>query len=243
MYFFITSSLGLLSFSFQGFFIGFVIGVFIDFYRLFHFYKPIQTSQDIKLHLLSHFAELLALTLQVGGAINGKQMTYIKNLFSKLPLKKKEHSFLLNHFHSFLHSKNKRSLEEICLDIKQESQDQETYIFMYRHCYTLSSLEKQSYNFYKQFLNNLVQNLSLEDYIYEQKFQQGAFHTKTDYELLECLPNISDNELKKQFRKLARFYHPDRYKESNEEEKKKMTDYFTLINEAYQRLKKERNIK
>lgn len=57
---------------------------------------------------------------------------------------------------------------------------------------------------------------------------------KDYYKILEINENATEEEIKKAYRKLAMKYHPDKFSNSNEEEKKKAEEKFKEINEAYE---------
>ncbi|MGB0405092.1 MAG: molecular chaperone DnaJ [Fusobacterium sp.] len=57
---------------------------------------------------------------------------------------------------------------------------------------------------------------------------------KDYYDLLGVSKNASDSEIKKAYRKLAMKYHPDKFSNASEKEKKEAENKFKEINEAYQ---------
>lgn len=62
------------------------------------------------------------------------------------------------------------------------------------------------------------------------------------YKALEIEPSVSNDEVKKAYRKMAMKYHPDKVNELGEEVKKSATEKFRSINEAYESLKKQRGM-
>jgi DnaJ-class molecular chaperone len=60
--------------------------------------------------------------------------------------------------------------------------------------------------------------------------------TMTPYQILEILPEASLNMIQRIYRIIAREVHPDTYKGSKE----KANEMMTLLNNAYQRLQKEK---
>lgn len=62
------------------------------------------------------------------------------------------------------------------------------------------------------------------------------------YKILEVDPNASDEEVKKAYRKMATAYHPDKVAYLGEEFRKAANGKFQKLNEAYEKIKKERGI-
>ena len=54
------------------------------------------------------------------------------------------------------------------------------------------------------------------------------------YEVLGLSKNASESEIKKAYRKAAMKYHPDKFSNSSEAEKKEAEEKFKEINEAYE---------
>jgi len=62
------------------------------------------------------------------------------------------------------------------------------------------------------------------------------------YKILEVNKTASDEEIKKSYRKMAVKYHPDKVAYLGEDIKKAANEKFQKVNEAYERIKKERGI-
>ncbi|HRS18749.1 MAG TPA: DnaJ domain-containing protein, partial [Bacteroidales bacterium] len=63
------------------------------------------------------------------------------------------------------------------------------------------------------------------------------------YQALEINANATDEEVKKAYKKMAVKYHPDKVSNMGEEVQKSATEKFKKINEAFDRIKKQRGIK
>jgi DnaJ like chaperone protein len=70
------------------------------------------------------------------------------------------------------------------------------------------------------------------------------FIPKTDsaYKILEVESSASDEEVKKAYRKMAMKFHPDKVSHLGEDFQKFANEKFKKVNEAYNKIKKERNI-
>ena len=62
------------------------------------------------------------------------------------------------------------------------------------------------------------------------------------YDVLEITEQATNDEVKKAFRKMAMKYHPDRVNTLGEEVKRSATEKFRKVQEAYDEIKKQRNI-
>jgi DnaJ like chaperone protein len=67
--------------------------------------------------------------------------------------------------------------------------------------------------------------------------------TDSSYKILEIERSATDEEVKKAYRKMAMKYHPDKVSHLGEEFRKSADEKFKKVNEAYEKIKKERNIK
>ena len=73
---------------------------------------------------------------------------------------------------------------------------------------------------------------------------KNMFVPETDsaYRILETERSASDEEIKKAYRKMAMKYHPDKVSHLGEDFRKIAEEKFRSVNEAYERIKKERKI-
>lgn len=72
-----------------------------------------------------------------------------------------------------------------------------------------------------------------------------AMYFKTShsaYTILQIGRDATDEEVKRSYRKLAKKYHPDKLSSLGEEAQKAAKEKFQEINNAYESIKKERNI-
>jgi DnaJ like chaperone protein len=66
--------------------------------------------------------------------------------------------------------------------------------------------------------------------------------TDSSYKILEIEPTATDEEVKKAYRRMAMKYHPDKVSHLGDEFRKSADEKFKKVNEAYEKIKKERNI-
>jgi DnaJ like chaperone protein len=66
--------------------------------------------------------------------------------------------------------------------------------------------------------------------------------TDSSYKILEVQPSCTNDEVKRAFRKMAMKYHPDKVSHLGEDYRKSADEKFKKVNEAYEKIKKERNL-
>jgi len=73
---------------------------------------------------------------------------------------------------------------------------------------------------------------------------KNMFVPETDslYKILEIERTSTNEEVKKAYRKMAMKYHPDKVSHLGEDYKKAADEKFKKVNEAYEKIKKERNM-
>tara|TARA_B100000945_G_scaffold321397_1_gene335696 strand:- start:3835 stop:4551 length:717 start_codon:yes stop_codon:yes gene_type:complete len=63
------------------------------------------------------------------------------------------------------------------------------------------------------------------------------------YKILEISKDASDNEIKKSYRRMASKFHPDKVHHLGEDFQKMAEEKFKMVNEAYSKIKLEKNLK
>lgn len=66
--------------------------------------------------------------------------------------------------------------------------------------------------------------------------------TDSSYKILEIEQSSSNDEVKKAYRRMAMKYHPDKVSHLGDEYRKTAEEKFKKVNEAYEKIKKERNM-
>jgi len=66
--------------------------------------------------------------------------------------------------------------------------------------------------------------------------------TDSSYKILEIESSASNDDVKKAYRRMAMKYHPDKVSHLGDEFRKTADEKFKSVNEAYDRIKKERNM-
>jgi DnaJ like chaperone protein len=92
----------------------------------------------------------------------------------------------------------------------------------------------------------LIAHICLQMGISNSDFEsiQAMFvtNTESDFKILEIERTATDTELKKAYRRMAMKYHPDKVSHLGEDFQNAAKEKFQKVNQAYENIKKERNI-
>jgi DnaJ like chaperone protein len=94
-----------------------------------------------------------------------------------------------------------------------------------------------------QIIETIAQYLGLNSKDYESLKAMHYKDTESAYKILEIPTNATDDEIKKAYRKMAMKYHPDKVRGLGEQHEKSANEKFIKVQEAYEQIKKERNLK
>jgi len=93
-----------------------------------------------------------------------------------------------------------------------------------------------------QVINKIAGFMSITDSDFQSIRAMFVSETDSAYKILEIESTASDDEVKKAFRNMAMKYHPDKVGHLGEDFKKVANEKFRKVQEAYDKVKKERGI-
>ena len=94
-----------------------------------------------------------------------------------------------------------------------------------------------------QIIETIAHYLGLNAKDYESLKAMHYKDTESAFKILEIEPSVTDEEVKKAYRKMAMKYHPDKVRGLGEQHEKAANEKFIKVQEAYEQIKKERNFK
>ena len=223
--------------------LGFVVGNFIegftagDVERAKAYATSSRNSQsgDFEISLLL----LSAVVIKADGKIDERELSYVRVHFRKMYGEERaNNAFKL--FKGFIKNNNV-STRQICMQIRQHT----THATRLQLLHFLFGLAKADGAVIEEEVN-AIKTIASYLYISQHDFEsiKAMFYDSSEsaYKILEIEKSASNDELKKAYRKMVKKYHPDKLQGFGEEHLKGANEKFQSIQEAYDRIKKERGL-
>lgn len=181
---------------------------------------------------------LVAAVMKADGKILKAELDYVKQYFTKLFgfESAKEALLVLRDL-----VKQNIPIDEVCRQIKQ-NMDYSSRLQLIHFLFGISNadghIDLSELNLITR-ISNLL-GISAADF----NSIKSMFYEDVDssYKILEIDRNASEEEIKKAYRKMALKYHPDKVSYLGEDFQKAANEKFQKVNEAYEKIKKERKI-
>ena len=94
----------------------------------------------------------------------------------------------------------------------------------------------------QQLIAHICQQMGISNSDFESIQAMFVKNTESDFKILEIERSASNTELKKAYRRMAMKYHPDKVSHLGEDFQNAAKEKFQKVNQAYENIKKERNV-
>ena len=184
---------------------------------------------------------LAAVVIKADGRVDPKELEFVQAAFVKMFGKDKANqSFKV--FNSVV--KQDINTKDICQQIRHAT----THAMRLQLVHFLFQIGEADGHLHQ---TELASIRTIASYLYVSSGDFESIHamfakkaTKQDYyTILEIKESASDDEVKKAYRKMAKKYHPDKLLDMGVDVKKAAEEKFLKVQEAYERICKERGIK
>lgn len=247
----------LTGYRFFGAFLGFLFGAFIDNFQraakyvneqggskqnfrsaddIFDFYQRQSQRYDFPTMLLA----LSAAVMKADDKVVKSELEFVKT-FLKQQFGPQFNQAHLKTLKSFIDQKQPLPLEQICEDIKHRTRT-EVRIQLLHYLFGIAKADGHVSKNEMFTLKKIARLMGVPQMDFTSV--KNMFHrdTESDYKILGLTKDATDQEIKKAYRKMAVRYHPDKVAQMGEEYQKGAKEKFQRIQEAYENIKKERNI-
>jgi DnaJ like chaperone protein len=132
-------------------------------------------------------------------------------------------------------------LRDVCRQI-QRSMDHSSRLELVHVLFGLSAADGHTHPDEVRVIQTIANYLNINRNDYESIKAMFAKDEKAAYRILDVSPSVSNDELKRAFRKMANKFHPDKVAHLGVEMQKLAEEKFKAVNDAYQQIKKDRGI-
>jgi DnaJ like chaperone protein len=240
--------------KFSGAIIGFIIGSLIDqmasrsntanssggrqggFQDAFEYYRQQSSRYDIQTMLMA----LSASVMKADGKVLKIELDFVKRFFAAQFGNRfsSEHLQILK---NFLDS-DKIPLQEICTDIRSRMPS-EVRVQLIHYLFSIAKADGDVAPEEMNIIQKIATMLGVSAMEFESVKNMFYRNVDSDYKILGVESNVTDEEIKKAYRKMAISFHPDKVATMGEEYQKGAKEKFQQIQDAYEAIKKRRGFK
>jgi DnaJ like chaperone protein len=133
-------------------------------------------------------------------------------------------------------------LKDVCMQIKA-NMDHASRLQMIHVLFGLSQADGHVHPLEVKVIHTIANYLGISGSDFESIQAMFYKDTAAAYKILEITLDVTDDEVKKAYRKMAAKFHPDKVHHLGDEFQKMAEEKFKSVNDAYQQIKKERGMK
>jgi DnaJ like chaperone protein len=216
--------------------LGFLVGSFIDegSSRYQSSGTPANTPGAFGISLLV----LIAAVMKADGKVLKSELDYVKRFFIQ-QFGAESAKDALKILRDLL--KKEIPLRDVCTQISN-NMDYPSRLQLIHLLFGVSASDNKFEPAEVSVIENISRYLGISSADYSSIRSMFIPDTNSSYKILEIESNATDDEVKKAYRKMAMKYHPDKVSHLGEDFRKSADEKFKKVNEAYEKIKKERNI-
>ncbi len=216
---------------------GFIIGSVID--SQSEVYKSqAKTTKTTPGGFIVSLLVLTSAVMKADGKATKGELNYVKRFFVKaFGAEEAQEAILM--LRDLL--KQNIPVDDVCRQIRA-NMDKYSRLQLFNYLFGVSQADGAITQAELEFLKHIAQLLGLSNEEFKSAKSTFIPDNNWAYEMLEITPSASEEEIKKAYRKMAVKYHPDKVEYLGNDFKKAANEKFVKINQAYDIIKKERNI-
>ena len=132
-------------------------------------------------------------------------------------------------------------VKDVCVQISK-NMDYSSRMQLLHFLFGISMADEQVHPLEIEAIEKISGYLGISEADYRSIKNMFVPDTDYAYKILETEPGVSDEEVKKAYRRMAMKYHPDRVSHLGDDFKKAADEKFKKVKEAYEIIKKQRNM-
>ncbi len=181
---------------------------------------------------------LIAAVMKADGQVLKSELDYVKKFFIAQfgPESAREALTMLRDL-----LKKEIPLNDVCMQIKH-GMDYSSRLQLLHILFNVSAADGRFDKSEVDVISNIASLLGVTSNDFESIKNMFIPSTDASYRILEIDATATDEEVKKAYRKMALKYHPDKVSHLGEDYRKNAEEKIKAVNEAYDKIKKERNL-
>jgi DnaJ like chaperone protein len=239
----IGAFIGFMARGFIGAIAGYLLGSLLDLILMPKgnqrpFYTSFERTQtvspgDFELNLLS----LASLVIKADGQVSQRELDYVRHYFVQAYGKERANAT----FKTFNEVIKKReiSAQKICIFLKPRLR-YEVRLQVLHFLFNIAQADGQISEKEIRKLEEISGYFNITTYDFQSIKAMFIKSADSAYKILEVDKNASDAEIKKAYRQMVKKYHPDKLVNMDEAYQKGAKEKFNQVQEAYEKLQKER---
>jgi DnaJ like chaperone protein len=217
---------------------GFLIGSVVDSTEVHSYTYTRQTGGNTPGAFGVSLVVLIAAVMKADGKVLRSELDYVKRFFVAQfgPESAQEALTMLRDL-----LKKDIPLNDVCLQIKN-GMDYSSRLQLLHILFNVSAADGRFDKSEVDVISNIAALLGVTSNDFESIKNMFIPSTDASYRILEIDSSATDEEVKKAYRKMALKYHPDKVSHLGEDYRKNAEEKIKAVNEAYDKIKKERNL-
>ena len=201
-----------------------------------------RAEQTQAAYFISLFSILGKLS-KIDGVVTEDEIAVVQGFISTLPMDEREKQFARQVFNEAKDSPY--AIEDFATQIYQASQTQPALmVSFFELLFKIAAADNKLHPAEEAALKSIQGIFQISDSQYDGIKAVYFKDTGNDYKILDCTPESSNDEIKSNYRKLVKDFHPDTIISKGLPEE--FTDFaekrFREIQESYEKISKERNL-
>ncbi len=234
----IAGGLGWAFFGPIGGILGFVVGSVVDGAQTQVGTRRIGSGQTTPGDFAVSLLVLIAAVMKADGQVLKSELDYVKKYFVQA-FGEASASEAIMMLRDILNQNI--DVREVCLQIKSKM-DYSSRLQMMHLLFGVSNADAKVHPLEVDILQKIAGYLGISSKDFDSIKSMFIENTDGSYKILEVEPSATDEEVKKAYRKMAVKYHPDKVSYLGDEFRNSANEKFKKVNEAYDKIKKERGI-
>jgi DnaJ like chaperone protein len=197
--------------------------------------RPKTQSGDFEVSLLI----LASIIIKADGKQDQRELDFVRQQFTNMYGKQRANKA----FELFKRiSKQKISMRQVCMQIR-EMMDHASRLQLLHFLFGIAKADGHVAEVEMRQIYTMSGYLGISNKDYESIKAMFYNSTENAYKILEISKSVSDDEVKKAYRRMAKKYHPDRVGHLGKEHQEGAEEKFRQVQAAYEHIQKERGFK